>query len=359
MEHRFGEGEPFRVGIEDELLLVDDRSRRLRPAAVEVLAAMDAPSERAAHEAYAASIELRGGPSPNAVEATRGLEELRRRARQCGATLIGAGVHPQGGLGDAELVDEERYLRVLGEMRGLLQRTPECALHVHVGMPDPVAAVRAFNGMRRWLPVLEGLGASSPYWFGVDSGLASARAALVRAYPGRGVPPALRDFDDYGARLDEVAAGGGPGDYTLLWWDVRLHPRLGTVEVRELDAQSRLGDVAALAALVRGLALHEAETGGESPPTAAIGWSSFHAARDGLEAEILHGERRVPLPDAARDAVELARPHALEAGDADVLAGIERILREGNGADRQRAAFGRGGAEEVLDLLVRETAEPL
>jgi glutamate---cysteine ligase / carboxylate-amine ligase len=225
-------------------------------------------------------------------------------------------------------------------------------------MPDPQTAVRAFNGLRRWLPLLSGLAASSPYWFGTDSGMASARAALVRSYPGRGIPPVLRDFDDYAERLAEIASGGGPDDYTLVWWDVRLHPRFGTVELRELDSQSRLDDTAALAALARGLAVHEATAGGDSPGPAPLEWSSFHAARDGLEAEILHGDALTPLPDVARAALDLARPHAAEAGDEDALEGIERILREGGGAERQRGAHGRGGAEELLELLVRETAEP-
>jgi glutamate---cysteine ligase / carboxylate-amine ligase len=359
IEHAFGNGDAFRVGIEEELLLVDSRSHRLTPVAAAVLERMDAEEGHAAHEAYAAEIELRGGPAASATEAAAELEGLRAAAREAGATLMGVGVHPEGGLGDAELVEAERYLRVLGEMRGLLQRTPECALHVHVGMPDPQAAVRAFNGMRRWLPMLAGLAAASPYWFGADSGMASSRAALVRAYPGRGVPPTLRDFDDYEERLSDVAAGGGPDDYTLLWWDVRLQPRLGTVEVRELDVQSRLGDVAAMGALVRGLAAHEAESNESSPPAASLESSSFRAARDGLDAEILHGERLAPLPEAVRDALELARPHARDAGDGEALEGIDRILREGGGAERQRAARSKGGAEELLELLIRETAEPM
>jgi carboxylate-amine ligase len=359
VDHAFGNGEPFRIGIEEELLLVDERTHRLTPAAAAVLERIEADERHAAHEAYAAQIELRGGPARSAAEAVAELDALRAAARAAGATLMGVGVHPEGGLGDAELVEAERYLRVLGEMRGLLQRTPEGALHIHVGMPDPETAVRAYNGLRRWLPLLTGLAAASPFWFGADSGLASARAALVRAYPGRGIPPALRDFDDYGEHLADVAAGGGPDDYTLLWWAVRLHPRLGTVELRELDTTARLGDVAALAVLARGLAVAAAEADDDPVPTAALEWSAFRSARDGLEAEILHRDALVPLPDAARDAMHVAMTHAREAGDADALEGIERILREGGGADRQRAAHSHGGSEELLELLVRETAEPL
>nr|MDP8942767.1 glutamate-cysteine ligase family protein [Actinomycetota bacterium] len=268
------------------------------------------------------------------------------------------GLHPTAELGDARLVDAERYRRVDEEMRGLIRRTPECALHVHVGMPDAETALRAFNGLRARLPLLQGLSANSPRWFGVDSGLASARFALVRAYPGRGIPPAFRDFGDWIELVGQAAAAGGLGDYTLLWWDVRLHPRLGTVEVREMDAQASREDAAALAALVHALAVHEAQRAPvpPPPPPEAIAWSSFRAARDGLEATILHEGTLAPLELAARETVARVRSQARELGADGALEGIERILRRGGGAARQRAAYADGGTAAVLDMLVEETA---
>jgi carboxylate-amine ligase len=355
MEHAFGTGEPFTVGIEEELFLVDARTRDLVHDAERVVEAMGMPSELAGHEAPAAEIELRSPPAASASEAVDFLDRGRRIARRAGATLLGAGLHPNARLGDVRLVDLERYRTVGGEMRGLIHRTPECALHVHVGMPDAGAAIRAFNGLRAWLPLLQGLTANSAFWFGSDSGMASARWAHIRPYPGRGVPRAVTGLDDYAEAISDVALGGGPQDYTLVWWDVRPHPKLGTVEVREMDAQSRLGDVAAIAALIQGLARHAAEKASDPVPTEAIAWSVFRAARDGLEAEILHEGRLAPLRTVARAAAALALPHMSDGGSG-ALGWIERILREGGGADRQREAHRRGGMEAVLDALVEETA---
>ncbi len=338
------------------MFLVDPRTRELVHDAEEIVTAMGLPPELGGHEAPASQIELRSRPHGSASDAAGELARGRVAAREAGATLIGAGLHPTAPRDEVRLVDAERYRNVLEQMRGLITRAAEAALHVHVGMPDPEAALRGFNGLRGWLPLLRGLAASSPYWFGRDSGLASARWALVRPYPGRGIPRPLRDLDDYEQALADARLGGGPEDYTYIWWDVRLHPALGTLEVREMDAQSRLTDVSALAALVQGLARHHAETDTDPVPTDAIEWSAFRAARDGLEAEILLGDGLVPLPDAARAAVELATPHARESGSEDALAGIERILSDGNGADRQRAAFDAGGMDAVLELLVEETA---
>jgi len=362
MDVAFGRGEPFSVGVEEELFLVERGGRALTPVAAEVLEGFDPDSASAGHEAYATEIELRSAPSRSAAEAVSEIRELRGRAAataaKAGASLLAAGLHPEGALGSVELVDAERYRRVYEEMRGLIQRTPESALHIHIGMPSAEAAVRAFNGLRGWLPLLTGLAAASPFWFGVDSGLASARAAQVRAYPGRGVPRAVSGLDDWRRAVRDAASGGAPDDYTMLWWDVRLHPRLGTVEVREMDSQSRLDDIAALAALIQGLARHEVEAGSAPPPLEAIQWSGFRAMRDGLDAEIVHDGGLAPLREVARAAIDLAAPAAREAGAENELGGIERIIAEGNGADRQRRAHRSAGMPGLLESLVGETEAP-
>jgi carboxylate-amine ligase len=259
---------------------------------------------------------------------------------------MGAGLHPSDTWGGADIVDSPRYAEVAESMRDLFGRTPEAALHVHVGMPDDETMIRVFNGLRRHLPLLIGLAANSPWWFGHDSGLASARWALVRSYPGRGIPPAFESWDHYVEHLESVAVAGGPSDYTLVWWDIRPHPRFGTVEVRELDAQASLDDVASLAALTQALARREAETpAAEVPSAEAIAWSCFRAARDGLDAEILHEGRLMPLADAARE-------HAAALGVPEV----EELLARGGGANRRRAAHARGGIDEMLRDLVAETS---
>ena len=354
-DHAFGSGEPFSVGLEEELLLVEPATLRLAHVADEILPRIDLPPGRADHEAFLAELELRSAPCPDVGRAAAQLSEARAAARAAGAMLLGAGVHPDATLGDVRLVASERYERVGREMRGLIRRTPECALHVHVGIPDADAACAALTGLREALPLLQGLAGSSPFWFGVDSGMASARSAVVRAYPGRGAPPPLRSWDDYLEALDATVSGGGPNDpdHTMIWWDVRLQPRLGTVEMRELDVQARLDDGAALAALVRTLARRAAESPLERPaPAQAIAWSWFRASRDGLDAEILHDDRLLPLRQVAREL--LARLD----DDEPAFVGVERILREGNGADRQRAAYARGGMPALLRHLVDETARP-
>ncbi len=360
MQHRFGTSDPLTLGIEEELLLVDPGDLQLAHVAEEILGAVELPESLAAHEAFASEIELRTPVCRDAGEAARALDAARAAARAAGATLMAAGLHPSARWGDVRLTEKERYREIDQTMRSLIRRTPECALHVHVGAPSPEAAIRILNGLRVHLPLLQGLSANSPYWFGADSGLASARFSIVRAYPRRGVPRFFHDWDEYAEIVRATGAAGAFDDYTFIWWDARAHPKLGTVEVREMDVQSSLEDTAALAALVHALAAQALESGAAGPhlPAEAIGESSFRASRDGLDATILHDGALRPLREVARTTVESVAGHARELGSDDALAGVERILREGGGATRQRAAAQRGGLDELLAQLMRDTEAP-
>jgi carboxylate-amine ligase len=354
VNHSFGSGAPFRIGLEEELLLVDAETLQLTHAADGLLKGVGLPPDRAGHEAFLAEIEVRSAPQGSAAEAVAEIAEGRAAVRAAGGTPMAVGLHPDAGFGDVQLVDSDRYRQVEREMRGLIKRTPECALHVHVAMPSPEAAVDALMGLREALPLIGALGAGSPFWFGQDSGLASARSAVIRAYPGRGIPPPLRDWEDYLETLEGIRLGGGPRDHTMVWWDARLQPRLGTVELRELDVQTGLEQTAGLAALVHALARRAAEQPVSDPtPGQALHWSSFRAVRDGIDAEVLYRGRLRPAREAARELLD-----ELGAED-DALEGVERILSDGGAPARQRAIHAQGGMPALLAHLAQETARGL
>ncbi len=356
----FGASEDFALGIEEELILVDPVTHALEHSAVEVLERLHVPPEEGAAlpEAFAALIELTTPVSANAGEAVVSLSGLRRHLRSVGATTIGVGMHPTGAFGDVVHYPSERYRLIGDEMRGLMMRTPTAALHVHIGMPDADVAIRAYNGVRAHLPLLQALAANSPFWHGHDSGLATARAQVFRGLPRSEIPAAFTSFDDYVDSVEALAAAGQLPDYTFLWWDIRLHPVLGTLEVRAMDCQSSLSDVAALAGLVHALTRRAAEEHGPWEHRDALMESSFRAARDGLEASLWYDGRLRPVPEIARATMQLVMPYARELGSDGALEELERMLVDGNGAARRRAAFARGGMPMVLSELVEETAQP-
>lgn len=356
MKHAFGRRADFTIGVEEELLLVDADTHALARRSAELIEAMGLPTVAVRHDIYDSQLELSSDIKSNAAAATDELRALRRALIAAGGTPVGAGIHPSAAFGDVRIVAEPRYSRQRDYLGGVVARTPDCALHVHVGMPDPETAIRACNGLREHLPLLHALAANSPFWHGVDAQLASARFVLRRGFPRVEVPRAFRDFADWEEAIEPMLAAGELPDYTYLWWDVRPHPNLGTVEVRVMDAQSSLDRVAGLAALVHGLAIHEALSPRRSwldrePIEESIFWATSH----GLGARLLLDGRLWSVPELARAAIELARAALSELGADAPLSEVERILREGGGADIQRRAFAGGGMPEVLRWLVADT----
>jgi glutamate---cysteine ligase / carboxylate-amine ligase len=354
--HRFGASAPLSLGVEEELLLVDER---LRLIAVSELLLDSVPAgiaERVSSEIFADQIELKTGVCHGTDEALAQLRATRRAIREAGFELIGSGLHPTDDFDEARLVSKPRYEIVRKDLAGLL-RTPPCGLHVHVGMPNPEAAVRLANAFRLYLPVLQALSANSPFWAGVDSGHASARASVVRSYPRFQLPRQFRDYEDFCRVADQLIAAAGVDDYTYIWWDVRPHPKLGTVELRALDVQVDIVTSAAIAALVQAITAKELDR--PSHPglyREALEESYFQAASHGLEARILLDEETpAPAPEVARRVLDEVGPYARDLGSEGALEEIERILREGNGADEQRRVHRATGMDGLLEYLVERT----
>jgi glutamate---cysteine ligase / carboxylate-amine ligase len=358
VKHAFGEHSNFTVGVEEELLLVDPVTRGLVRNSSALLDLMRLDPVAARHDIYEEQLELSSPVRAEADDAASELGRLRAALIDAGGTPMGAGIHPAAELGDVHIVQQPRYTTAASYLGGVVRRTPDCALHVHVGMPDPDSAIRACNGLRERLPLFHALAANSPFWHGQDAHLASARFVLRRGFPRVEVPRAFHDFEDWQEAIEPMLAAGELEDYTRLWWDVRPHPKLGTVEVRVMDAQSSLRSVAGLAALVHGLAIHESlSPRREWLDREPIEESVFQATSHGLAARLYDDGRLRPVPDLANEAVDLARSRLREAGLAEEpLDEIARILSDGGGADRQRRAHAEGGMDAVLELLVRETA---
>jgi carboxylate-amine ligase len=354
----FGSGEPFTVGVEEELFLVDPvtgRQTNASAAVQERLGPVDGTVER---ELHACQVELITDVCRSAGEAAGTLGGLRRAVLATGAGLIGSGTHPAAAEGAAEITDKERYERIRN-LLGDAVATPVGGLHIHIGMPDADTAIRAFNGLRRHLPLLQALAANSPFRHGRDTGLASAREVTVRGWPRSGVPRAMRDYADFRATAQLLARAADVPDYTWFWWKLRPHPRLGTVEIRALDAQTTLEDTAGLVALAHCLARHAAEADREpDPPAEVLEEGAFRAARFGVRARLPDAEGRLrPVAEWLDDALSVAGGHAAELGCVDDLAGLPALLERGGGAGRQRAAYEIAGMDGLLRELTGLTGE--
>lgn len=354
-EHKFGSSAPLTMGVEEELLLVDPDCGLVADAE-KVMEGIDPDHRKAVStEIFATQIEMKTGVCMDAGQAARELTEVRRAVAATGARLMGSGLYP-GDSGDPALVEKARYVPVKKDLVSLLA-TPPCGLHVHVGVPDPETAVAVANAMRHHLPVLAALAANSPFRDGEDTGMASARASVVRSYPRFELPRAFRDYEDFLRVADQLIAAAGVDDYTYIWWDVRPHPNLGTVEVRGMDIQPRPEQNAAIAALIQALAAKEIDRPGAPGLTReAIEESYYQASRYGLEARLMVDDHTAaPALDVARGTLEEARPYAADLGGDGALEEIDRMLTDGNGADRQRRVHGESGVEALLRDLAERT----
>jgi carboxylate-amine ligase len=354
---RFSSCNAFTLGVEEELLMVAEASLRIRAGTDAVLAAVEPDVGSVAGEVSDGVLELITpvcGTVREAVEILEGLRaEVGRKVR-----LVGAGVHPRTRFGAVSLRSGARYEAIADTMRAVMRQTPHCGVHVHVGMPDGDSAIRACNGMRAWIPLLQALSANSPYWYGRDSGFASARSVICNSFPRAGIPREFEDYADFAMTVEDLRALGECPDYSFLWWDVRPHPRLGTLEIRILDAQSSLEDLAGLVALVHCLAVHEATSRPQRGPSAeSLRELNFRAARDGLDARLLHDGDLRPARELAYQAIALAGCYAADLGCWEELMLLHRLLERGNGAERQRRHERAGGLGLVLRRLADETAE--
>ena len=303
----------------------------------------------------------------NAAEVDVELRKLRAYvcdvAREQGLRVGSAGTHPFSLFERQRITARDRYRALVDQLQYVARRELIFGMHVHVAVDDAEKAVQVVNGLLPQLAPLLALSASSPFWRGEPTGLASTRQILFAAFPRSGPPPRFRDYNDYAEVVGQLEKTGCIGDYTHIWWDIRLHPKWGTVEVRICDAITRVEDAVALAAYCQALVKHlceQYEAGVEIPSYHRIltTENKWLAARYGLEAPVMDlatGRRnRIPIAQFVRRTLKQIEPHARELGSERELEGIRAILGKGNGSDRQLRVY---NANRDIVEVVREVAD--
>jgi carboxylate-amine ligase len=341
------------VGVEEEVMLVSPRTWMPASRCEDVLGALPADvAGRARAETHGSALELATTPHRTVAEGAAQLASVRVALAgtldALGLRAAGSGTHPTARWEDVEVSPGARYQFVHASMRELARREPTFGLHVHVAVPEAETAIRALNAIRGHLPVLLALSGNSPFWQGRDSGLASARTPVFQAFPRTGPPRRFADYADYVEAIDVLVRCDAIPEPTFLWWDARLQPRFGTLEVRVMDAQIRVADTAAIAALVQCLVRLEAQREPDEVAGEVLSENRFLAARDGMEARLVEpaASSRRPVRDRLAELVAACAPFARELGCASELADVAR-LAAWPGAARQRS-LGPDGLVEAL-----------
>ncbi len=347
------------IGIEEELMLLDPGTRDLAPLCEEALAAL-ASDTRFRAELVAAQIEIATPPRNTVAGAAQVLREARGElvgAVGGRALVAGAGVHPfAAGLG--ELHGAARYHELATEFASVARRQLVFGLHVHVAISGAERAVAVHDALRSHLPALAGLAANAPFYEGRDTGLASVRPTIAAMLPRQGVPPALGTWAAFERALSWGEGAGVLPAKQRWWWELRLHPTFGTIEVRVADTQTTVDESAAYAAVVHALVTWLAERfdAGEALPVAPtwrIAENRWWAARHGLDAsfaDLVTGERE-PLRVRLERLFDELAPVAARLGCAADLERARALAAGPGGASRQRAAAARGGLDALAGWL--------
>jgi carboxylate-amine ligase len=374
MEHRFS-GPSYTLGIEEELMIVDDETLDLSNSIERLLADLsDMPTEgEVKPELMEGVCEIATTPVRNAGEAGDQLRALRRTVNQVaqrhGLAIGSAGTHPFALWEDQRIVARPRYRDLISGLQFVARQEIIFGIHVHVGLDDPDKAIHVANGMRVHIPLLLALSANSPFWRGDQTNLDSTRTPIFRAFPRVGIPPRYDDWEDYERRIEFMTDCKVIRDYTYLWWDVRAHPNFGTIEVRVMDSQTRVEHTLALAAMVQAMVkeLSEHFEAGKTLsryPYEMLDENKWLAARHGLEGSLVDLPKtdRVAVPDLTRRLLERLLPHAQDLGSAEDLECVEDLLENGNGAARQAVVYAanhdlREVLREIVDATVPDAVE--
>lgn len=367
----FKSSERATIGVEWELQLVDRRNRHLRQEAQKLLSELPELSSAAAvpplrHELMQSQVEVVTGICETVGEAkgdlARSISRMREVLAPWGTTLTCSGTHPIDDWRDQEFSPGARYRELVEQMQWIARRILTCGVHVHVGVRHRDKAIPIVNALTRYLPHFLALSASSPFWSGHDTGLASARSVVFGALPTSGPPPNLPNWSAFEEYLETLLRAGTIASIKEVWWDIRPHPDFGTIEIRMFDGIPTLREVGMAAALSQSLVElfdHQLDRGYRlpSPPSWLVRDNKWRATRYGLDARVITDEQgtTVPIRDDLYELVRELKPVATRLGCAEDLDLISEILDKGASYERQRAVVAEGGTlDDVVDMLAAE-----
>jgi carboxylate-amine ligase len=372
----FRSSERASLGVEWELQLIDSKTRELTAGAIEILEELRPAGleehPKAKHELLQSTIEIITGICGTVGDAKADLAgtlaEVGAAAGRRGLELMCAGTHPFTDWQTQLISPKERYLRLVEEMQWPARRLQIFGVHVHVGVRAPEKAIPVVNALCQYVPHFLALSASSPFWVGRDTGLASARTKIFEGMPTAGLPYQLSGWPEFEQYMSSLISTQSIESVREVWWDIRPHPDFGTVELRICDGLPSLQEIGAVAALAQCL-VEQFDTQldrGYRLPTPA-NWilreNKWRAARYGLDAQIVVDEQGTvrPVRRALLDLVEDLMPTAKRLGCADELADVGRVLDIGGSYQRQRevAAAHDGDLTAVVDSLLAEMRDGL
>jgi carboxylate-amine ligase len=362
----------FTLGIEEEFQIVDPETRELRSHIQQFLdGGKMILKEQVKPELHQSVVELDTEICSDARCARRQIvnlrSELAKLAASDGLQIASAGTHPFSHWMDQLITVHERYATIVKDMQQVARVNLIFGLHVHVGIPDREEGIDIMNQARYFLPHLYALSVNSPFWLGQNTGLKAYRQMIFDRFPRTGIPDAFESLSEYEDFLKLLVSTNCIDNAKKIWWDVRLHPFFDTIEFRICDAQSRVDDTIALAALMQAIVcklqkLRRDNVTFRNYPKRLLDENRWRASRYGLDGKLIDFGRKCEVEEREllHEMLEFVSTEVEELGNQAEIAHIERIMREGTGADRQLTVWERTqDMKAVVDQIVAETNEGL
>src|SRR5213080_3353312 len=362
----------FTLGIEEEFAIIDPETRELRSHIQEILEGGKVTlKEQIKPEMHQSVVELGTEICQSVVDARAHVLELRSKlaelAGRSGLKIASVGTHPFSHWHDQLITEGERYQEIVKDMQLLARANLIFGLHVHVGIPDREIAIQVMNQARYFLPHIYALSVNSPFWLGENTGFNSYRLQIFQRFPRTGIPDVFESLSEYEDYLKLLVATGCIDNAKKIWWDIRLHPFFDTLEFRICDAQSRVDDTIALAALMQAIVLklqklRRYNVTFRSYPRRLLDENRWRAGRYGLDGKLIDFGRKCEVDerDLLEEMLEFVAEEVEELGNGREIEHIHCIMREGTGADRQLMVWERTqDMKAVVDQIVAETNEGL
>jgi carboxylate-amine ligase len=362
----------FTLGIEEEFAIIDPETRELRSHIQEILEGGKVVlKEQIKPEMHQSVVELGTEICPSIVDARQHVIDLRSRlaelAGRSGLKIASVGTHPFSHWRDQLITQGERYREIVKDMQQLARANLIFGLHVHVGIPDRDVAIHVMNQARYFLPHIYALSVNSPFWVGQDTGLKGYRLKVFERFPRTGIPDAFESLSEYEDYCKLLVKTGCIDNAKKIWWDIRLHPFFDTLEVRVCDAQTRVDDTLAIAALIQAIVaklfkLLRQNITFRIYRRRLLDENRWRAARYGIDGKLIDFGKETEVEERSllSELLEFVRSEVDEFGTQREMAHIERIMSEGTGADRQLAIWKQTrDMKAVVDHIVVETYEGL
>lgn len=364
--HFNGNSTAFTLGVEMELQVLDALTLRLTPKAPLLLERLADP--RLAREMYQSTIELVTGICNDAVAACQDLAHTMNKvgalASDLGLRFSGTGTNAVADYNDRVLSVAPRYHELLNKNQWMIRRMAVYGLHIHIGMVSGDACIRFLNQFMQMVPHFIALSASSPFWRGIDTGMAASRPTVYEAHPTAGIPPPVQDWYQFQKLYSAMLSTGSVESMKDIWWDIRPSPAYGTLELRMCDGPATLLELGAITAFAHAQAQlfqEEQDSFSGTSPKPPKRWiareNKWRALRYGLDAQVIDArtlEQRSLREDILQRLDRMAdffKAHGYE----EQLTCLRTICARGTSSDRQRSVHARRGSIE--DVLLHNMEE--